>query len=33
VKAEGIRKAENITNIEMNKILMWAKNSKIIFNE
>ena len=33
VKAEGIREAENITNIEMNKISMWAKNNKINFNE
>ena len=28
VKAESIREAENITNIEMNKILNWAKNKK-----
>jgi hypothetical protein len=27
VKAESIREAENITNIEMNKILNWAKNN------
>jgi hypothetical protein len=33
VKAESIREAENITNIEMNKILIWAKNNKINFNE
>jgi len=33
VKAESIRDAENITNIEMNKILNWAKNNKINFNE
>jgi hypothetical protein len=33
VKAEGKREAENITNIEMNKISMWAKNNKINFNE
>jgi predicted Mrr-cat superfamily restriction endonuclease len=32
VKAESIRKAENITNTEMNKILIWTKN-KIKFNE
>jgi hypothetical protein len=32
VKAEGIREAEYITNIEMNKIL-WAKNNKFILNE
>jgi hypothetical protein len=33
VKAESIREAENITNIEMNKILTWAKNNKLNFNE
>jgi formyltetrahydrofolate synthetase len=33
VKAESIRDAENIINIEMNKILNWAKNNKINFNE
>ena len=33
VKAERIRGAENITNIEINKILNWAKNNKINFNE
>jgi hypothetical protein len=33
VKAESIREAENITNIEMNKIQNWAKNNKINFNE
>jgi len=33
VKAESVREAENITNIEMNKIMNWAKNNKIIFNE
>jgi ribonuclease HI len=33
VKAESIRKAENITNMEMNKIQNWAKNNKINFNE
>jgi ribonuclease HI len=33
VKAEGIREAENITNIEINKISIWAKNNKINFNE
>jgi hypothetical protein len=32
VKAESIWEAENITNIEMGKILIWAKN-KIKFNE
>jgi hypothetical protein len=33
VKAESIREAENMTNIEMNKIKNWAKNNKINFNE
>jgi hypothetical protein len=33
VKAEGIREAENITNIEMSKISNWAHNNKINFNE
>jgi len=33
VKAENIREAENVTNIEMNKILNWAKNNEINFNE
>ena len=33
VKAESISEAENITNIEMNKVLAWAKNNKIKFNE
>jgi hypothetical protein len=33
VKTDSIREAENITNIEMNKILNWAKNNKINFNE
>jgi hypothetical protein len=33
VKAESIREAENITNIEMNKILTWAENNKLNFNE
>ena len=28
VKAERIRGAENITNIEINKILNWAKTTK-----
>jgi len=32
VKAESLREAENIINVEMNKILNWAKN-KINFNE
>ena len=33
VKAESIREAENLTNIEMGKITRWAKNNKINFNE
>jgi hypothetical protein len=33
VKAESISEAENITNIEMNKVLTWAKNNKLNFNE
>jgi hypothetical protein len=33
VKAESISEAENITNIEMNKVLTWAKNNKRNFNE
>jgi ribonuclease HI len=33
VRAESIREAENITNIEVGKIMTWAKNNKINFNE
>jgi hypothetical protein len=33
VKAENIREAENIANIEINKILTSAKNNKLNFNE
>jgi hypothetical protein len=33
MKAESIREAKNITNIEMNKILTWAKNNKLTLNE
>jgi hypothetical protein len=33
VKAESIREAENITNIETDKVLTWAKNNKLNFNE
>jgi hypothetical protein len=33
VKAESIKESENITNIEMDKILTWAKNSKLSINE
>jgi len=32
VKAESIREAENLTNIEMGKITRWAKNNQINFN-
>ena len=33
MKAESIREAENITNMEMKKVLTWAKNNKTKFNE
>ena len=33
VKAETIREAEHMVNIEMGKITRWAKNNKIKFNE
>jgi len=33
VKAESIREAENIANIEVGKITAWAKNNKINFSE
>ena len=33
VKAESISEAGNITDIEMNKVLTWAKNNKLTFNE
>jgi len=33
IKAESIREAENIADIEMNKITAWAKENKIRFNE
>jgi hypothetical protein len=33
VKAESIREAENITNIEINKILTGVKNNELKFNE
>ena len=29
VKAESINEAENITNIEMNKVLTWAKKTNL----
>jgi len=33
VKAEGITEAANLTNIEMGKIIEWAENNKINFNQ
>ena len=33
IKAESIREAENIANVELSKISAWAKENKIIFNE
>jgi hypothetical protein len=33
IKAESIREAENITNVELSKISAWAVNNKIRFNE
>ena len=33
IKAESIREAENIVNVEMSKISEWAKENKIRFNE
>jgi len=33
VKAETIREAENLANVEMGKITRWAKNNKTKFNE
>jgi len=33
IKAESICEAENITNIEMNKVLTCAKNNKLNFDE
>ena len=33
VKAESVREAENITNLEMDKVTTWAKNNKLTFNE
>jgi hypothetical protein len=32
-KAKNIREAENIVNIELQKISTWATNNKIKFNE
>jgi len=33
VKTESVGEAEYNTNLGMNKILIWAKNNKIKFNE
>ena len=33
IKAESIREAEIISNVEMNKITAWAKENSIRFNE
>jgi len=33
VKSESERDAENITNLEMDKLITWAKNNKLIFYE
>ena len=33
IKAESIREAENIANVELSKISAWAVNNKIRFNE
>jgi hypothetical protein len=33
VRAKTVREAENFTNIERSKILNWAKDNKITFNE
>ena len=33
IRADSISEAENIANIEMGKIAMWAKNNKTKFNE
>jgi len=33
IKAESIREAENIANVELSKIAAWAKENKIRFNE
>ena len=32
VESESIREAENLTNTEMGKIIRWAKNNEINFN-
>jgi hypothetical protein len=33
IKAESIREAENIANVELSKITAWGKEKKIRFNE
>jgi len=33
IKADSIREAENIANVELSKILAWAKDNKVRFNE
>jgi len=33
IKADSIRQAENISNVELSKISTWAKDNKIRFNE
>ena len=33
IRADSISEAENIANIEMGKITMWAENNKTKFNE
>jgi hypothetical protein len=33
IKAESVGEAENIANVELDKIAKWAKDNKIRFNE
>ena len=33
IRADSISDAENIANVEMGKITMWAENNKTTFNE
>jgi len=33
IRADSIREAENIANVEMDKIATWAENNKTRFNE
>jgi hypothetical protein len=33
IRADSVSEAENIANVEMGKITMWAENKKIKFNE